>query len=454
MHARNLIEGHPYSDIGYIPNPDALWLSPSSGYPPVYPMILAPMYWLFGLNLHAFKIATVFCFIGFLSVYADLIGGEIGRLSAAILVLLLSFNPLFWGQREFILSEFPYLLFSFAALLVIERVYARLKRDRIEIGNVVLVSVLLYCTYGTRTIGLALLLALVAADLARFRRPSRFLLCVLSLTGLFIAAQTILLTSPKGYVSAFHFSWQTVATNAIYYGKTLSYVWENGFSKSLQIVFALAFTVVATVGYLKSLWRERGAKEFYLLAYIAVLLAWNSEIGLRGLLPILPLYFFYGLRECSQLLDGARLPVRVIAIGAFVGIAALSYAGKIRHVATLPAEPNVADADAAAMFEFVRGHSSPEDVLVFAKPRTLALFTDRRVAALSPDQTQTQRSVFLNSIHATILVDAAWSEIKAGDGQTAYGAEQVFHAGSYRVYQLKAPAGNGGNSNKDLPARN
>ncbi len=63
----------------------------------------------------------------------------------------------------------------------------------------------------------------------------------------------------------------------------------------------------------------------------------------------------------------------------------------------------------------VRGHSSPEDVLVFSKPRSLALFTGRRVAALSPDQNQTQQLAFLNSIHATILVDAAWSEIKAGD---------------------------------------
>jgi hypothetical protein len=454
MHARNLVEGHPYSDIGYIPNPDAMWISPSSGYPPVYPMILAPIYLLFGLNLHAFKVVTAFCFVGFLSVYAKLIESELGGVAAAILVLLLSFNPVFWGQREFILSEFPYLLFSFGALLAIERVYAGLERDEIKIGRVVLVSALLYCAYGTRTIGVAVILGLIVADLVKFRRPSRFLICVLALTGILIGAQTLLLTSPNGYASAFHFSLHTIAVNTIYYGKTLSYVWDNGFSKGFQIVFALAFTAAATIGYLKSLWWERGAKEFYLLAYAAVLVAWNSEIGLRGLLPILPLYFFYGVRECGRLLERARLPVRVIATGAFAGIVAVSYAGKIRHEAALPAEPNVADADAASMFEYVRGHSTPADVVVFSKPRSLALFTGRRVAALSPDQTQTQQFAFLNSIHATILVDAVWSEIKPGDVLSANSAQEVFHTDRYRVYRVNFPAGSTGKSTKGLQTQN
>ena len=202
--------------------------------------ILAPVYRIFGIDLRAFKIATVLCFIGFLAVYAESVQSEIGWAGTAVLLALLSFNPVFWGQRDFILSEFPYLLFSFAALLAIERVYDRLSRDRFELGSALLVSVLVYCAYGTRTIGIALAFALVAADLAKFRRPSRFLFSVLGFTGVLVAVQTLLLTSPKGYVSAFHFSLHTVAVNIVYYGKTLSYVWQNGWSKEIQIVFAMA----------------------------------------------------------------------------------------------------------------------------------------------------------------------------------------------------------------------
>jgi hypothetical protein len=441
MHAKNLADGHPYSDIRYVPNPDAMWLSPSNGYPPVYPAILAPVYRIFGVDLRAFKIATVLCFIGFLAVYAESVQSEVGWAGTAVLLALLSFNPVFWGQRDFILSESPYLLFSFAALLAIERVYDRLSRDRFELGSALLVSVLVYCAYGTRTIGIALAFALVAADLAKFRRPSRFLFSVLGFTGVLVAVQTLLLTSPKGYVSAFHFSLHTVAVNIVYYGKTLSYVWQNGWSKEIQIVFAMAFTAAATWGFLKSLWGERGVKEFYLLAYAAVLLTWNSEIGLRGLLPILPLYFFYGLREWIRILGALRLPVRVIATAALVGIAAVSYAGEIRHTQRMPAEPNVSDATAEQLFAFVREHTSPEDVLVFPKPRTLALLTERRVAALSPEQSGAQSLAFLRGIHATVLIDPEWSAVRlSADEAKAVGAREVFHAGEYRAYRVNLAA--------------
>ncbi len=442
MHAKNLVQGHPYSDIRYIPNPDAMWLSPANGYPPVYPAILALVYRVFGDDLHAFKIATVLCFVGFMIAYVALTRDEMGWTGSAILLVLVSCNPVFWGQRDFILSEYPYLLFSFAALLAIERTYAGLERDRIEIGKAVLVSALLYCAYGTRTIGIALVFALIVADLLKFRRPSRFLLSVLAVTAVLIGAQTLLLISPKGYISAFHFSLHTVTVNAIYYGKTLSYVWANGFSKGIQIVFAVVFTAAATWGFAKSLWRERGVKEFYLLGYVAVLLAWNAEIGLRGLMPVLPLYLFYGLREWIHFFDALRLPVRAITVGALVGWAAVSYAGEIRHENAMPAEPNVADSDVQAMFAFAREHTSIGDVLVFPKPRTLALFTERRVAALSPEQSEAQSVAFLRSIHATVLVDPEWSAVRAsGDEMKALGAQEVFHKGEYRVYRLN-PAGN------------
>ncbi len=262
---------------------------------------------------------TDFCFVGFLSVYAELIESEIGSAAAAILILLAELQSGVLGAERIHLVGVSVSAFFFCGAIGDRAGLCGLERDEIKIGKVVLVSALLYCAYGTRTIGVALVFGLIAADLVKFRRPSRFLICVLALTGLLVGAQTLLLTSPKGYASAFHFSLHTIAVNTIYYGKTLSYVWDNGFSKAFQIALALAFTAAATLGYLKSLWRERGTKEFYLLAYVAVLLAWNSEIGLRGLLPILPLYFFYGVRECSRLLEGARLPVRVIAAGSVRG---------------------------------------------------------------------------------------------------------------------------------------
>jgi hypothetical protein len=70
MHAANVVEGRPYTSIQYVPNPPAPWVSPANGYPPMYPVLLAPVYWLNGLDLRAMKMVTVFTFVIFLAAFA------------------------------------------------------------------------------------------------------------------------------------------------------------------------------------------------------------------------------------------------------------------------------------------------------------------------------------------------------------------------------------------------
>jgi hypothetical protein len=328
------------------------------------------------------------------------------------------------------------LMFSFGALLAIGKTYETLTPGSARVGSALLTSALIYCAYGTRTIGVVLVFALIAADLARFRRPNRFLVAVLALTGAFIFAQALSITAAKGYISVFHFSPRTIEANAIYYGKTLSYVWQNGYEKQIQIVVALFFTALAAVSFARSLWKERGVQEFYLLAYMTVLTAWNAEIGLRGLLPILPLYFLYGFREVSRIVANARPAVRVGVIGAIAGVAVLSYAGQFARERAAAAEPDVMDAGAQEIFAFVRTHTSPDDTLVFPKPRSLALFTDRNVAALSPDQPVERSVKFITNIRSNVLIDPDWSPSLLGQKLEANPAKELFRDSGYRIYRV------------------
>src|SRR5262245_21869490 len=64
-HAKNLAEGVPYGKTGYIYNPyihlytsDQAQIGPQT-YPPVVPLLLTPIYYLWGLNLNAFKIGLI-----------------------------------------------------------------------------------------------------------------------------------------------------------------------------------------------------------------------------------------------------------------------------------------------------------------------------------------------------------------------------------------------------------
>lgn len=443
MHAANLVEGRPYTDIRYVPNPKALWLAPSNGYPPIYPMILAPVYRIWGLNLRALKVITVLCFLAFLWLFAEMFKRRLSVLAGVGLMLIVGFNPVFWEQRNYVLSEFPYLMFSFGALLVIQNAYADLEASQMRMGTALLLAVLLYCAYGTRTIGIVLLPALVLADLLRFKRPSRFLVAVLAITAILIAAQSAFLTAPRGYLSAVEISAQATVKNALYYSKTLSYVWQNGFNKGVQIAFALLFTGLACSGFVRKLWTEKAAGEFYVLGYLAILFMWSAEIGLRGLLPILPLYVAYGLEELSRVLKLISRRALVTAAVVLASLVGSSYVGEARRESRIAADPDVQDASAQQLFAFLRAQTQPSDVLIFSRPRSLALFTNRRTASFAPDESAADSYQFAKDIHSTLVVVAAWSPPawKALLESQAVQKWELFSNSEYQVFQIAPPQG-------------
>jgi hypothetical protein len=197
MHASNLVEGRPYASIRYIPNPEAPWVSPANGYPPIYPLLLSTVYWSRGVDLWAMKALTVCTFAIFLLVFTfwlRLLVSPILRIPA---VLLVGLCPVFWGYRDFISSEFPYLMFSFLALLAL-RTWPSEFLVRWHLMRAVVLAALLYASYGTRTIGVAIPIAMLLHKLVRRKYPNRFELLVIGLLAMFIVLQAVLITSPMG----------------------------------------------------------------------------------------------------------------------------------------------------------------------------------------------------------------------------------------------------------------
>ncbi len=442
MHAANLVDGHPYTDIKYIPNPDALWAAPTHGYPPVYPLILASVYKFRGFDLRAMKVVTVLCFGVFLVSFVLLLEGEIPAWAVSAAILLLSFNIVFWEQRDYLMSEFPYLMFSFGALLAARRIYEKLDPRSWRPAAALLLSLLLYAAYGTRTIGIVLLPALILADLCKFRRPSRFLLAVIAMTGSLILLQNILLISPKSYMSAVQLSATATWQHALFYGKTLSYVWRNGTSKPAQIVFALVFTALAAAEFLKNLWRRRSLAEFYLLGYLAVLLLWTAEIGLRGLLPILPLYFAYGLAELFQVTSRFAPPGRAALTTALFVFITITYLGAFRWYAAQEHLIDVRDPESRELFTYIMANTQPADVLIFPATRTMALFTNRNVGRLAPDDTPAQSAAFLASINARWLIEnqAMSDPLQELTASHLVVLTPVFQNAAFQVFRIEIPS--------------
>jgi hypothetical protein len=108
-------------------HPEAPWVSPANGYPPVYPLLLAPVYWRWGLDLRAMKVMTVFTFAIFLATFAKWVQPLVSPKLRVIAVILVGLNPAFWNYRDLIASEFPYLMICFLTLVAIRHAYADLE---------------------------------------------------------------------------------------------------------------------------------------------------------------------------------------------------------------------------------------------------------------------------------------------------------------------------------------
>lgn len=333
------------------------------------------------------------------------------------------------------MSEIPYLMFSFAALWMIDVSYRDLRASDWHLRQALLTAALIYLSYGTRTIGAVLLAALALADLCRFKRPSRFLLLVLFTADVLIGLQVTLLTAPKTYVRLTGFSVTGVHRNFLFYGKVLSYVWANGWSKKVQIVVAALATCVAAAGFLRAFWQRKSATEFYLLAYVVTLLFYTFEFGLRALLPILPLYFLYILAECARPAGRFRAPARAALVTSLAFAVAFTYLGSFQTGWRIKTGPDIRDPSFRQLCAFIKESTGPSDVVAFDKPRSITLFTNRRSTALAGDETPEQLSRFTNDVHIAILVIPDWQPPYLDHFAAKHG-KLIYRNAEYRVFQM------------------
>ncbi len=191
------------------------------------------------------------------------------------------------------------------------------------------------------------------------------------------AAQGIWLHSDVHYLDQFH-SGLRLAGNARDYSNRLAAFWHNGHWRLPSILLCLAVSGLALLGYVEQLCRRITFRELLAAGYVAVLLLWPSYQGEHYLLPVFPFYLFYaflGLRH-PWLARRAQLQ-QAIAVVLALAIA-VTYGIRLSRIERSPLPEGIAKRESQELFESVRKLTRPGNLLVFVKPRALALFTDRK----------------------------------------------------------------------------
>ena len=146
---------------------------------------------------------------------------------------------------------------------------------------------------------------------------------------------------------------------------------------------------------------------------MAPVIAWPSFQGIRFLIPLIPFYFYYGLLGIQEM-DAAverRWGRKHLVLATLLAGVGVSYAGRYSTLSFGPLAEGISKRESVQLFEFVRDSTAPTDVLVFSRPRALALFTGRRVSGGYRPGDPCELWRYLREIGASYLVTGPEPEV-------------------------------------------
>jgi hypothetical protein len=426
-------------------------------YPWGYPLLLAPFYWVAGLDLVALKLPGLALFIGFLCCTYFMFGGRLSRGDRVVVVLVFAFSPAFLGCVDQVLSDVPFAFFACLTLGLIIRQSAANGRAAIVRG--VAVGVSAAAALMVRTIGIALIAAFVAQQASRAwadRQDSTRLIAGLRCSVAAATAFTLLTvagriafpaSAGRSYVEQFAASTGTLHANSVVaLGKVFlrsgAYYWEllPGFfagipEAGLACTAAIAFAAAGA-------WARRrkdGGLLTFAVMYATVLLAWPSQQGIRFVLPLLPLFVYFaiqGMRSGARTMFGERSHwtgffVRAPWVALAIAFLSLSAPKAYANLRSDRRAPGAFDDESAAMYRFI-GESTPSDAkIVFFKPRLLRLVTSRDALAAN---------TCAELVRGNVAVEARWAngdqlQLSAGN-QCGVALEVAYTNASFIVYRF------------------
>ena len=394
-HGENIALDRPYAATGYIYNQREAWYGPRT-YPPVFPVLLAPVIKIYGLDFTAMKMEQVVAFTASLLLIYLLFRDELTLPYSLALLVLIGFNPTLWEMKDNVTSDYPFWFFFLLSVLLI----GKAPRDGSSAGvwrgwtSRVLIwgvctGAVIYLSYGTRSIGLMILPGFAIYEAFKYRKATVFAIAAFSTALVLMLGQRILLGgSESSYADQFHPSLHSLLENVHDYTSSIASFWPWSAGRITAYLLFAVVTVLAAIGCYRSL-RRRGLRplEPILVCYGALILIWPGNQGLRFLLPIIPVYLAFSLIGLSSLTNRSTALVRWGALSFLlvwaVGLYAADY--RTRDFARIPetsGRPSF-----VALCHFIRQRTKPDDVIVFYRARALSLFTDRPASVYFLDGT-------------------------------------------------------------------
>lgn len=381
-------------------------------YPWGFPLLLAPLYKLFGFDITALKAIGLISYALFIAVLYVGFSRVHSRAWNIVFVAFFAFSMAVIRFTDSVMSDIPFLLFSTLAIVLIGHVVVGRRSivsprwDHALIGATIVIALLI------RSNGIVLLGALAMSQLisSLLTRSGGNLTETVTLSGIDKARATSLRARfpvwavpyavvlvvvlaersmlPAGGDSYFgllgNVTWASVYDNALYNRDLLRdySVSQLHYPAYLWVVHFVLLSIGVIVA-----WRTNYHALIYMLLVFLLYCIWPYRQGLRFLFPLLPFYVSFALIGLEALArwvgkamgNNIACYLVILALGASISLNALAMFRAASANATdhRPISDGPFQKDALAMFAYVGAHTDADDVIVFRKPRVMRLMTGR-----------------------------------------------------------------------------
>jgi len=352
-------------------------------YPGGFPVLIMPVYAMFGLNLVALK---SFCAVLFLLsiplFYLILRTSGSGVLIAMFGVVLLAFNPQYILFTDNVLSDLPFLFFCLLTFHLLEK--PQMPGMQIAVGATV------FAAYFIRDIGICLLPSLFVVHLRNglsFRNAYRYLPSYLVFFALLLIYKIVF---PYGQENHYRMIFSGTSAYPISYRVQNYMEWLGAcfrlpMSNLLAGIILLALSLRGAL----SLWKTHAHLSVFFLSYSTIVLAWPSLQGVRFLFPLIPLTILFSLAGFRAVYQQYTLNRRwgyLISAVYIISFCQGSF-NEIKKSATIQSN-QAYTVQMQDIYTYIRNKIPRGSVIAFEKPRALFLLTERNSIQVAPEHAQ------------------------------------------------------------------
>jgi branched-subunit amino acid transport protein len=475
MQAQSILQGTPdaFVEANRITVEQSSYPMGPIAYPWGFPLLLAPILALFGLNLLALKIVGALSYLLFLFVLWRAFRRVHTAPGFLFLVALFALNPTLLEFSDHILSDLPFLLISTLCIVLIQEVVVQKHRIFSQLLDLALIGAGIAFAFLIRTNGILLLITLGLSQLVSHcqkRSESRHLNATTearrgsasesdplrSITMKSVVVQVVpyivfftiavwSLFLPDGGMS------QASQVGSISAGMIVDHLrtylvlpasFFTGVPFLLRLLVYGASIPLAIAGAARR-YRSDYSAMIYAALTLLLYIFWPSVQGIRFLFPILPFYLSWAVSGLEALSDRGPAAVErrlwkalcYVPVSAVILFFGLSAGHAIcRNIGNDEVLPGPFTTTSQELFSFLSSHTESDSTIIFFKPRVMRLMTGRQSVSVNATE-----QIFRGDYLCIYLRVDARSQLPASEVESllAQGVTQLIYTNhDFAVYRL------------------